>query len=924
MTVARHWHTETGDFRGAFTLYRLAELMFETLDCIPLLASVRLVRLRYVMYHSNLAIGKVLAVTGDDNASSRYPLVDAALRSIKRLMAEHSGDRAAEAEEWYRMALSMLSNYANEHEDFDLWRLLTRESAGIVLSPGYWLNFWTYTPFGSRACVPPEVMDFFRSSKPIALLACISETRVAQRMGDRDHLNRARETASQTFQSLKLSITNELVEAILQKEYLKCVGQLGEAEKAQERHWTLLADYQLEKCERALIHEATSSTSSSDTALQAASHDTLGSEACRAAYLGTTVFAFYDAVRNGWSVLARKQYNAIMSLRSNKERVPKYWPLDDEIWRWKGMTAILLASEGDNAASLAFQAFLREIQAARSACQSRRQAMALLASPDYRFIHGKLADHLLGREISDQVDGILLAGTMSPKQLQRTSAALSSVESLKAQALMSRLGTDVRDSDDRADEYDTAMQTNILTLSNFNTFRRARKVIREGKDLPEYHVEAVLREDENAGDWDMLVDELGVSDTVIDSFARKPLSELMKSIPQNCLLLDYFYDDQHVSVWSVDHSGVRAFYRRIVRQGELERMARRLCEALQDSSRRKNSRQQQALKEVPMLINRLSKLLVHPLRGFLERSAKTSTYDSIIAVPHGILHQVPFHLLKSSETGLALGQTMKISQIPSMDMLCHVQDHLRPIDVRKAVILGVEEPHTTGIFGYDDSREVSPAPGVAEEVCLVTQLLRPTSDRSPPKTVGEMQSCLADTEAVHIFHTASHGSHDPVTGLSSNVRLPSNQIFTVKDAFGLKKSPLVIFSSFCQSVLGLPTVGGDDTEDFAYAFLAAGSCYVFGTLWEVQGDDCKVFAQEFYTALVGSAKADPAKALLMARQNLAKWNVTPGVATPSPILARWGAFVLIGTTACPPQGGVPTEEQVIELQTAMSSLMSRD
>ena len=113
-------------------------------------------------------------------------------------------------------------------------------------------------------------------------------------------------------------------------------------------------------------------------------------------------------------------------------------------------------------------------------------------------------------------------------------------------------------------------------------------------------------------------------------------------------------------------------------------------------------------------------------------------------------------------------------------------------------------------------------------------------------------------------------------------------------------------------------------ECFASAYLAAGSCYVFGTLWQVDGNDCKDFALAFYEALTGPAQGDPAQALLLARKKLSQWSIVAGQAGKEPTRARWGAFVLMGTTACPPKEPVPREEMINGVQQALSSLAVRN
>ena len=859
------------------------------------LSEVRMTCLRYVMDHSKLEITRVLSVPSHSlQPSQRYPLVTVTLRAIKTAIQRETGSHARLATSWLKFTLTLLAIHANNEDDVRLWRFTRSEAEGT--SALNLLVLWAYVPQSPTQCFPEQVISFFKNAEVIKLHICLSEFRTARKWGDRKEMRRATEAAEKTISDLVQPGTTELIQAMLKSKLYLVIGSMESALVEETRHCRLLRRYQFERLREALRCEAedpshpkpspATSTSSTD---------------CRIAYFATLLESFYTAVRHGWTILAREQYNLIMDLRDRPELAPKYWSLRDQIWRWYGMTAILLAAENDVRAAWRFQAFLKELERIRQTSPNGRQIVALLATSDCHLIHEKLAEYVM-RSCSKTVkNGLTMALHWTQEDRERISMALSIIEFYKAQALTTTL--EPPSPSGEGDDFANAFQGNVRSLRIFNNFRRAQKTLEPGSQSEEMLFKTFIKQVEHSQGWDMLVDRLESPTTFTGALAPKALAALVERIPSATVILDYFYTESQIMVWAVDRNGVQALYRTSSSTSHFEGLIERLKHDMEVLTRYEEENPGKAMgtrRSIASGIETLSNLLIEPLRRFLSEADNRRTYDSIMVVPHGVLHQLPFHLLTSGK--VPLGRAKKMSQIPSLNLLPHIHDHLRPLNPSLLATLGVKESVTFGMFGYEDPPETNAAFGVDEEIDLVSRLSPPRYDAVPPKTVQKLRECLEDTDFTHVFHCAAHGQHDPVSGLFSRIQLPSKQFWTVQDSLKLQRAPVMVFWSACESVIGKATAGVHDGECFGSAFLVAGSCYVFGTLWKVDGEDCKVFTQAFYEALTGDAAGDPAKALLMARIKLSDVpRLVPGQAMRLPSPARWGAFVLIGTTACPPK-----------------------
>ena len=379
-------------------------------------------------------------------------------------------------------------------------------------------------------------------------------------------LGKASQLAIEALETLCDSNVDGLVKVILRSTCYKALGRWIDAEHAEEQHAATVAEIQLQQLRKTAAESKDASGSESST--QFPSDREPDNNEYRIAYLNTLVSAFYEAIRYGWFKLARKQYNLILELRQNPDLAPKFWPLYDDLWRWKGMVSVLLAAEGHSTVISAFHGFIRELKAARSAVARQRDSIALFAAEDYRLIHGSLAAFILGSSLCQEDNKVHEFAACAIKAQQRISAAHGFIETLKGGALTDSLdsASSTAPIDNRIGE---KFQGDIKRLRVLNMNRRMVKVLWDKVDLEEYHLEKILQESSDSSEWDMVIDEVGSLESMT-GLAGASLAKSIERITPATLVLDFFYDNQQLLAWSLDSTGIKTFYRREIERFELE------------------------------------------------------------------------------------------------------------------------------------------------------------------------------------------------------------------------------------------------------------------------------------------------------------------------------------------------------------------
>ncbi|WP_119069533.1 CHAT domain-containing protein [Rubrobacter indicoceani] len=273
------------------------------------------------------------------------------------------------------------------------------------------------------------------------------------------------------------------------------------------------------------------------------------------------------------------------------------------------------------------------------------------------------------------------------------------------------------------------------------------------------------------------------------------------------------------------------------RHGEmLERSARRVLAALYDE-------------------------LLRPLKGLLPGASDSGDeLPKLAIIPHGELHQVPFHALFDGEEYAI--ELYEFSYAPSVTVfaLCQKREPRPPENI---LAIGVEDP--TIPSARLEARSV--ARGFPESSVL-------TGDAA---TLGALDSA----SGFGVVHLACHGLFRSDNPMFSSLKLDDGWLLAA-DAMNLDLSGATVTLSACES--GRSRVaGGDETLGLTRAFLGAGASTLLVSLWLVQDDTTAGFMESFYADLLEGSS--PAPALNRACRETKKQHPHP---------YHWAAFLLVG------------------------------
>lgn len=264
----------------------------------------------------------------------------------------------------------------------------------------------------------------------------------------------------------------------------------------------------------------------------------------------------------------------------------------------------------------------------------------------------------------------------------------------------------------------------------------------------------------------------------------------------------------------------------------------------------------------------LSRLLVAPVVD--PPGASGSSFEELVFVPDGPLHQLPFSVLPDA-AGRPIFASHVVRSLPSTTYLSPRRETGPP-----ASVLTVGDPRAPGW------RRLPGAEREADEV----RALYPRG--AVVSGSDATRSAVLDAVQEHeVFHFAGHAVARGLHPDSSYIVLagaPEGTRVTPRAMAAASPSHLVVLSA-CRTVADDPE-GSFGPSWFAVELIAGGSRGVVTSLWEVDDAQTADFMVRFHEAL--SVHGDPGRALATAQREAA--TGTPGV----PAETAWQAFVYIG------------------------------
>lgn len=350
-----------------------------------------------------------------------------------------------------------------------------------------------------------------------------------------------------------------------------------------------------------------------------------------------------------------------------------------------------------------------------------------------------------------------------------------------------------------------------------------------------------------------------------DPFAAPvEIDALHQHLPPELLLLSYHIVGEEVLLF-VRQNGSLQVQRRLATVGQVQSLLQRL-NMQWDRFRVGGAFVQRHMAMLEQSARRvlaaLYELLVAPIEPLLAREGATPRPVAI--VPHGVLHQVPFHALYDGAHYLLEG--WEISYAPSVTVLALCQRRARA-QPRRGLVMGVSD---------------SLIPAVPQETGAVAAQLRERGLAvghylEAEATLEQLEETLPGCDMVHL---ACHGLFRADNPMFSALKLHDRWL-SAADVMQFDLTGALVTLSACESGRS-QVILGDEALGLPRAFLGAGAATLVVSLWLVQDESTVALMQRWYTLL----ETQGAAAALRAAQLSLK--------TDYPHPYYWAPFVLIG------------------------------
>ncbi|TKJ39941.1 hypothetical protein CEE37_09395 [candidate division LCP-89 bacterium B3_LCP] len=339
----------------------------------------------------------------------------------------------------------------------------------------------------------------------------------------------------------------------------------------------------------------------------------------------------------------------------------------------------------------------------------------------------------------------------------------------------------------------------------------------------------------------------------LSTAAPLKLIEVQRMLRPQSALLEYFLTDTTVYVWRITReeaelSSINIAIDDVIEQVEGFRDAITVGGAVRKRS------------------DNLYKALLEPVIAAVKDG-------SLVIVPHGILHYLPFHALLDNE-GRYLIERFPLTYLPSASVLKYIDEK--------------ENAETNRLLAFGNPEAAGPdkakLPQTEVEVEKIGKLF------SIKDIFVGMQATEAKFHEIasqyDIIHLACHGELNAAHPLFSGLYFTSGGDFDgkleVHEIFSLKLDAQLVTLSACQTGMGKLT-NGDDLVGLSRAFIFAGTTSVLASIWMVADESTAFLMEKFYQYLRQNSKE---RALQKAQLDTMKEY---------PEVYAWAPFILIGS-----------------------------
>lgn len=298
--------------------------------------------------------------------------------------------------------------------------------------------------------------------------------------------------------------------------------------------------------------------------------------------------------------------------------------------------------------------------------------------------------------------------------------------------------------------------------------------------------------------------------------------EIQSLLKEDEILIEYYYGSDKLYAFIVGRAGIKAVNLEHKDLFSLVESFRKLLQS-PDST------------EYLSYSKILYKKLFKPIEALI-------TTKSIIIIPHGVLHYIPFGALHNGESFLL--DLYNISYLPSASILTFLKDG-KKTNNNSSLILGNPD---IGNPLYDLKYAEEEAVSISKELPNSTIFLRNSATET---------SLKAKSKGHKYIHLASHGifnSDDPLnSGLFLAKDNQNDGFLSVSELYTLDINADLVTLSACETALGQINAG-DDVVGLQRGFLFAGANSILASLWKVDDLATSKLMTLFYKNLKGQEK----------------------------------------------------------------------
>jgi CHAT domain-containing protein len=299
------------------------------------------------------------------------------------------------------------------------------------------------------------------------------------------------------------------------------------------------------------------------------------------------------------------------------------------------------------------------------------------------------------------------------------------------------------------------------------------------------------------------------------SVSSTPIEEIQARIPEDEVLVEYYYDDKSLFVFMLSRQGLQVAQTGI---GSLETDARALRDAVATPK---------SEAWLP-IAQRLYRQLLGQIEPLLAGRTK------LIVVPQGVLHYVPFAALHDGERFLLDKYAFRL--LPSASVVKYLRE---------------QPSHKPGgilAFGNPDLGDPKYDLRFAEEEARAIVRTVPQSRAVLRKEATE--AALRDNAAGYNYlHFATHGEFNADAPLNSALLLAKDAtgdgLLTVGKLYSMRLDIDLATLSACETGLG-KIANGDDVVGLTRGFLYAGASTIVASLWQVDDRATSDLMTKFY------------------------------------------------------------------------------